>query len=61
MAAAVVGDHAEALLAELRTAWTVEERCLQLLAYWGPQRDTLREVVALEAPHAGELAGLQAA
>ncbi|MCF6745205.1 TrwC relaxase, partial [Blastococcus sp. KM273128] len=48
------------VLAELRTAWTAEQRCLQRLAYWEPERDTLREVVALEAPHAGELASLEA-
>ncbi|CCG01024.1 MobF family relaxase [Blastococcus saxobsidens] len=51
----------EQVLAELRTAWTGEQRCIQRLAYWEPQRDALREVVALEAPHAGELAHLQAA
>mgnify|MGYP000622033623 CR=1 FL=1 len=49
------------MLAELRAAWTAEQRCLQRLAYWEPQRETLREVVRLEAPHAGELANLQAA
>ncbi len=51
----------EQLLADLRAAWTTEQRCLDRLAYWEPQRDTLREVVALEAPHAGELANLEAA
>ncbi len=51
----------EEVLAELRGAWTAEQRCLQRLAYWEPQRETLREVVTLEAPHAGELANLQAA
>ncbi|MGY5882359.1 MobF family relaxase [Modestobacter lacusdianchii] len=51
----------EQVLAELRAAWTVEQRCLQQLAHWEPQRDTLREVIALEAPHAGELTNLQAA
>jgi hypothetical protein len=51
----------EHVLAELRAAWTAEQRCLQRLAYWEPQRDTLRKVVALEAPHAGELANLEAA
>ncbi|RBY84142.1 MobF family relaxase [Blastococcus sp. TF02A-30] len=49
------------VLAELRTAWTAEQRCLDRLAFWESQRDTLREVVALEAPHAGELANLEAA
>jgi hypothetical protein len=51
----------EDVLAELRTAWTTEQRCLQRLADREPQRDTLREVVALEAPHADELANLEAA
>ncbi|CCH90569.1 Conjugative relaxase TrwC [Modestobacter italicus] len=51
----------EEVLVELRAAWTAEQRCLQRLAYWEPQRETLREVVALEAPHAGELAHLEAA
>ncbi len=51
----------EEVLAELRTAWTAEQRCLNQLAYWELQRDTLREVVAREAPHAGELAHLEAA
>ncbi|MDK3255268.1 MobF family relaxase [Blastococcus capsensis] len=51
----------EEVLAELRAAWTAEQRCLQQLAYWEPQRETLREVITLEAPHAGELANLQAA
>jgi exodeoxyribonuclease V alpha subunit len=49
------------VLAELRAAWDVEQRCLDRLAFWQPQRDTLREVVAREAPHAGELAKLEAA
>ena len=49
------------VLAELSAAWTVEQRCLQRLAYWHPQRETLREVVTREAPHAGELANLRAA
>ncbi|WP_092200573.1 MobF family relaxase [Blastococcus tunisiensis] len=51
----------EEVLVELRAAWTAEQRSLQRLAYWEPQRDTLREVVALEAPHVGELAHLEAA
>ncbi|WP_336032482.1 MobF family relaxase [Geodermatophilus sp. FMUSA9-8] len=51
----------EEVLAELRAAWTAEQRCLQRLAYWEPERDTLRDVIALEAPHAAELANLQAA
>ncbi|MGY5883102.1 MobF family relaxase [Modestobacter lacusdianchii] len=48
------------VLAELRAAWTTEQRCLQRLAHWEPQRETLREVIALEAPHASELANLEA-
>ncbi|TFV81181.1 TrwC relaxase [Blastococcus sp. CT_GayMR20] len=51
----------EGVLANLHAAWTTEQRCLQRLAYWEPQRETLREVIALEAPHAGELANLEAA
>jgi hypothetical protein len=51
----------EEVLAELRAAWTAEQRCLERLAYWEPQRDTLREVVALEAAHAGKRAHLEAA
>ncbi|RBY92879.1 MobF family relaxase [Blastococcus sp. TF02A-30] len=51
----------EEVLAELRAAWTTEQRCLSQLAYWEPERDTLRGVVTLEAPHAGTLANLQAA
>ncbi|MFL6110124.1 MAG: TrwC relaxase, partial [Catenulispora sp.] len=51
----------EQVLAELRTAWTTEQRCLQRLAYWEPERETLREVIVREAPHAGELANLEAA
>jgi exodeoxyribonuclease V alpha subunit len=51
----------EEVLAELRAAWTAEQRCLKRLAQWEPQRDTLRRVIALEAPHAGELANLEAA
>ncbi|WP_104526902.1 MobF family relaxase [Blastococcus saxobsidens] len=50
----------EAVLAELRAAWTTEQRCLNRLAYWEPERNTLRQVIALEAPHAGELTNLEA-
>lgn len=49
------------VLAELRTAWTAEQHCLQLLAHWEPQREKLREVVALDTAHAGELATLASA
>jgi exodeoxyribonuclease V alpha subunit len=37
------------VLAELREAWTVEQRCLDRLASLQPQHDTLRAVVALQA------------
>ncbi|CCG05649.1 Conjugative TrwC relaxase (fragment) [Blastococcus saxobsidens DD2] len=66
LAAAEAARYAPSLpladvLVELHAAWTAEQGCLQRLAYWEPQRDTLREVVTLEASHAGELANLQAA
>jgi thymidine kinase len=51
----------EDVLAELRTAWTAEQRYLNKLEFQEPLRDTLREVIALEAPHADELANLEAA
>ncbi|MCZ2807553.1 relaxase domain-containing protein [Modestobacter sp. VKM Ac-2983] len=37
------------VLAELREAWTVEQRCLDRLDSLQPQHDTLRAVVALQA------------
>jgi exodeoxyribonuclease V alpha subunit len=46
----------EEVLADLHSAWTAEQRCRDRLAFWEPQRDTLRRVVALGAGHAGELA-----
>jgi hypothetical protein len=46
----------EQVLAELYAAWTAEQQDLKLLAALEPERDTLRQVVALEAPHVGELA-----
>ncbi|NEK86113.1 relaxase domain-containing protein [Blastococcus saxobsidens] len=49
------------VLAELHAAWTAEQHCLQRLAYWGPQGNTLREIIALETAHRSELADLQAA
>jgi hypothetical protein len=49
------------VLTELRVAWDVEQRCLDRLAFWQPQRETLREVVVREAPHAGALAKLETA
>ncbi|NEK84892.1 relaxase domain-containing protein [Blastococcus saxobsidens] len=51
----------EEVLTELRAGWTAEQRCLDRLALWEPERDTLRNVIALEAPHVGELANLEAA
>jgi len=51
----------EQVLAELRAAWAVEQRCLARLALQEPQRDTLRGLVTREAPHASELARLEAA
>jgi hypothetical protein len=46
------------VLADLRQAWEVERRCTDRLALWGPQLDILRQVVAVEADHAGHLARL---
>jgi exodeoxyribonuclease V alpha subunit len=51
----------EQVVADLHRAWTVEQNCLDRLAFCQPQRDQLREVITLEAPHAGELARLEAA
>ena len=51
----------EQVLAELHAAWTDEQHDLQRLAALEPERDTLRQVVAIEAPHVGELANLAAA
>jgi exodeoxyribonuclease V alpha subunit len=48
------------VLADLRAAWTAEQACLHRLAFWQPQRDTLRRAVALEAGQVGELADLDA-
>ncbi|MCF6745507.1 TrwC relaxase [Blastococcus sp. KM273128] len=39
------------VLAELREAWTVEQRCLDRLDLLQPQHDTLSAVVALQAAH----------
>ena len=51
----------EQVAADLHRVWTVEQDCLDRLAFLQPQRDQLRQVVELDAPHAGELAKLQAA
>jgi exodeoxyribonuclease V alpha subunit len=50
----------EETLADLHHAWTAEQRCRDRLAFWEPQRDTLRRVVAREAGHARELAQTEA-
>jgi len=51
----------EQVLAELHAAWTDEQHDLTLLAALEPKRGTMRTVVALEAPHSGELPRLVAA
>jgi exodeoxyribonuclease V alpha subunit len=51
----------EQVVADLHRAWTFEQNCLDRLAFCQPQRDQLREVITLEALHAGELARLEAA
>lgn len=48
------------MLAELHQAWSVEQSCADQLALLEPWRDTLRQVVAQEAGHAGELTRLDA-
>ncbi|WP_092194901.1 MobF family relaxase [Blastococcus tunisiensis] len=48
----------ELALADLHSAWTVEQRCLERLAHELPRRDALREVVALESAHADRAAAL---
>ncbi|SFT79090.1 AAA domain-containing protein [Geodermatophilus amargosae] len=50
----------EQVLADLQQAWTVEQRSLDRLAVLQPWCDVLRQAVALESPHAGELARLEA-
>jgi hypothetical protein len=50
----------EQVLAELQQAWTVERRSLDRLAVLQPWCEDLRQAVALETPHAGELARLEA-
>ena len=42
----------EQALADLHSAWTAEQRCLDRLAHDLPRRDALREIVALESAHA---------
>jgi hypothetical protein len=50
----------EEVLAELHEAWTTEGRCLDRLTFHEPLRDALRQVIALEASHADQLAGVEA-
>nr|WP_091381055.1 MobF family relaxase [Geodermatophilus sp. DSM 45219] len=50
----------ELVLAELQQAWTLEQRSLDRLAVLEPWCEDLRQAVALQAPHAGELARLEA-
>src|SRR3954464_482830 len=42
----------EQALADLHSAWTAEQRCLDRLAHDLPRRDALRQIVALESAHA---------
>jgi hypothetical protein len=48
-------------LAELRTAWTAEQQCLDRLAVGEPMLEALTQVIALDAATAGERARLDAA
>ncbi|TQN37302.1 AAA domain-containing protein [Blastococcus colisei] len=50
----------EQALADLHSAWTAEQRCLDRLAHAEPRRDALREIVALESAHADQLTALEA-
>ncbi|WP_336029194.1 MobF family relaxase [Geodermatophilus sp. FMUSA9-8] len=47
-------------LADLHSAWTAEQRCLDRLVHDLPRRDALREIVALESAHANQLTALEA-
>jgi conjugative relaxase-like TrwC/TraI family protein len=47
------------VLAEMHQAWTEEQRCLDRLALLQPMRDRMREVVALQAGYADQLAALE--
>jgi hypothetical protein len=49
----------EQVLAEMHQTWTEEQRCLDRLALLQPMRDRMREVVALNAGHADQLAALE--
>jgi exodeoxyribonuclease V alpha subunit len=48
----------EQSLADLHSAWTAEQRCLDRLASDLPRRDALREIVALKSAHADRTAAL---
>jgi exodeoxyribonuclease V alpha subunit len=50
----------EEALADLRQAWTAEQRCLDRLAHHVRLRDTLRAIVALDSANAGQLTALEA-
>ncbi|TQN44420.1 AAA domain-containing protein [Blastococcus colisei] len=50
----------EQALADLHSAWTAEQGCLDRLASDLPRRDALREIVALESAHANQLTALEA-
>ncbi len=50
----------EQVLAQLHQAWTAEQRSLDRLTLLQLMRDRLREVVALHADHADQLAALEA-
>ncbi|WP_448640736.1 MobF family relaxase [Geodermatophilus sp. URMC 63] len=50
----------EQVLAALQQVWTVEQRCLDRLAVLQPWCDVLRQTIALEATHTGDLARLEA-
>jgi exodeoxyribonuclease V alpha subunit len=50
----------EQALADLHSAWTAEQACLDRLASDLPRRDALREIVALESAHANQLTALEA-
>ncbi|WP_336031980.1 MobF family relaxase [Geodermatophilus sp. FMUSA9-8] len=49
----------EQVLADLHSAWSAEQRCLDRLARDLPRRDALREIVALESAHTGQLTALE--
>ncbi|RBY96566.1 TrwC relaxase [Blastococcus sp. TF02-8] len=50
----------EQALADLHSAWTAEQRCLDRLAHDLPRRDALRQIVALESPYSDRAAALEA-